>query len=196
MSDVLDPAPGAELSDRPRPILFLGVDGVLNCFCADSEQVTGTIPWLPADSRRREEHLNRYGSDDPSEYDGLTKERSADIPHGMRERLARVLPLYEPVWATFWFTDAHPVLAAHLGLPEQPWPYLAFDGHWKLPAIIQYAAGRPWAWVDDDATFEQRNNPEAIIPGDALIIEPRPSSGLTDEHVDELIGFATRNAAR
>jgi hypothetical protein len=176
--------------DDPRPTLFLDVDGVLNCYLTAGEPVVVTLPWLPADARRRQQRMEQQGAEDPSEFDEMTRERDANVPLGTRDRLQKILPFFEPVWATFWFSDAHPVLSAHLGLPEEPWPYLAFLSHWKLPAIIAYAAGRPWAWVDDDATFERCRNPEIVIPSNALIVEPRSSIGLTDEHVIELMAFA------
>jgi hypothetical protein len=173
-----------------RPILFLDVDGVLNCQHVEHHPVLTALPRLPADPRRQQDLMEEYGAEDPAEFDGMTRERAAHVPVGTRERLAKILPFFEPVWATFWFSDAHPVLEAHLGLPEEPWPYLAFLGDWKLPAIIEYAAGRPWAWVDDDATFEQRRNPDVVIPANALIVQPHVFIGLTDAHVDELLAFS------
>jgi hypothetical protein len=71
-----------------------------------------------------------------------------------------------------------------------------FDGqavfgsaHWKVDAINEYARDRPAAWLDDNidetcaAWAERRSAP-------TLIVETKPSEGLTDEHVTQLLRWA------
>lgn len=141
-----------------RPILFLDVDGVLNCLSA-------TVPV---------EHINP----------GTGFE--AYVPAGTRERLTLLAEHYEPVWATAWMSSAHAPFRQHLQLPVSAWPYVRW-AEYKLPAMLRYAGGRPWAWIDDDAEWEIKalGWTEAMVPG--LVIVPDPRVGLTGEHVRELL---------
>lgn len=145
-----------------KPILFLDVDGVLNCLDA-------TVPITT---------INQGTPD------------LAYVPDGTRERLERLLDVYEPVWATAWMGTAHNAFWDHLGLPDTPWPYIRWHA-FKLPAIVAWAGDRDWAWVDDDAGYEFRElgwqPPERFVDG--LVIQPHPRVGLTDEHVEKLLQF-------
>jgi hypothetical protein len=117
------------------------------------------------------------------------------IGHGCGDRLVRLADTFELVWATGWEERANEHLPHLLGLAEEL-PTLIFDetpmwgtAHWKLSAVERYAAGRPAAWIDDsfDETCftwaEQRDEP-------TLLVHTEPAVGITDEHVDELIGWA------
>jgi hypothetical protein len=58
----------------------------------------------------------------------------------------------ELVWCSLWQKNASSIVSPVLGLPRLP--HVSFDDHprhdlWKWPAVIDYAAGRPLAWVDD-----------------------------------------------
>jgi hypothetical protein len=149
------------LSDSARPVLFLDVDGVLNCLNA-------TVPV---------EHI----------HPGTGFQ--AFVPEGTRERLALLTEHYEPVWSTAWMSSAHGPFREHLGLPDRAWPYVQW-AEYKLPAMLRYAGPRPWAWVDDDAEWEIKalGWTEAMVPG--LVVVPDPRVGLTDEHVRELLIYA------
>jgi rhodanese-related sulfurtransferase len=64
---------------------------------------------------------------------------------------------YELVWATTWMHDANTLIAPQLGLPGLPvieWPRMFHDDadgiHWKTRHVVDWAAGRPFAWVDDE----------------------------------------------
>ena len=63
------------------------------------------------------------------------------------------------------------------------------SAHWKVDAIDEYAGDRPAAWLDDNidetcvAWAEGRSAP-------TLIVETKPSEGLTDEHVTQLLRWA------
>lgn len=143
-----------------RPILFLDVDGVLNCYeHPDCEE------------------LRTSG--------GLTY-----VPRGTRERVARLLEVFEPVWATAWRGSAHAHHRDHLELSDTPWRHVDWEKE-KLPSILRYAGDRPWAFVDDDAGWELSYLHPAFgeIPN-TLIVVPDPEVGLTDEHVDRLLAFA------
>jgi hypothetical protein len=58
----------------------------------------------------------------------------------------------ELVWATMWEGNANTVIAPVLDLPRLD--FVDFHANpdrwsWKYPAMIDYAAGRPLAWLDD-----------------------------------------------
>lgn len=155
-----------------RPLLFLDVDGVLNA-CPPVPDV---------------EVVEMLGF-------------PICIPPDTPERIARLLEVFDPVWATTWRGDAHEHFAGPLGLTGEPWPHIEFLGGLKLPSIIDYAIGahlphrtevRPWCFIDDDAMWEMREI--GIWPDrtQSLVINPVTAKGLTDDHVNEALGFARR----
>jgi HAD domain in Swiss Army Knife RNA repair proteins len=153
-----------------RPILFLDVDGVISLFGFPS------------------------GGHPPGAFhsiDGiihLIGERAADL-------LARLGERFELVWATGWEEKANEYLPHLLGLPGEL-PVLTFDGrarfgsaHWKLAAIDAYAGDRPAAWIDDFVDDECRTWAERR-EAPTLIVEAESAVGLTEEHVEQLLGWA------
>lgn len=163
-----------------RPLLFLDIDGVLNC-----------QGWSGPDY----EELKRT-------IDGLT----CVVPPQTSERVRRILQWYDPVWATAWLGKAA-TWREELGLDDASWPYLSYVGL-KLPEIIRYAGGRKWAWVDDDAYWElqqlgwiekqitqplhRTGDPYTLwgFGDEGLIIGPDGRFGITDEIVDALEVYA------
>lgn len=160
-----------------RPLLFLDVDGPLLPF--------GGVP-----------------------QPGLR--RSVVVPH-----LARLLPdaglrlLALPctlVWATTWQEDANTAIASRIGLPRLPvvtWPVPA-PAHesedrwlglcWKTRTLVDWAAGRPFAWVDDEITDADREWVPAHHPGPALLHWVEPSRGLTDQDFTVLDAWLRKTA--
>lgn len=61
------------------------------------------------------------------------------------------------VWATTWEFDANKFIGPEIGLPELPvieWGFSAV--HWKFDAVLEYTAGHPFVWLDDDfARFDK-----------------------------------------
>lgn len=169
-----------EASVADRPLLFLDIDGVLNC-----------QGWTGPDY----EQLKRK----------IGKTEHCVIPPGTSDRVKRLVECYEPVWATAWLGGAADWREA-LDI-EGSWPYINFIGL-KLPEIIKYAAGRKWAWVDDDAYWELQQLgwiEKQIVDtlhgdrapfsqwgfgDDGLIVAPDGRFGLTDEIVHQLEAFA------
>ncbi|GEK03375.1 hypothetical protein NHG22_05650 [Streptomyces sp. ATE26] len=148
-----------------RPFLFLDVDGPLNPYAARPE--------------RRPE--------------GYTTIRAAVRPgHPLRVWLnpshgPALLALgYELCWATTWMAEANRWIAPVIGLPELPYVDFAHclfaerpDGvHWKTEAIVAHAAGRPFAWVDDEQT-----------PADTAHVAARHPAPALQHHVDPRIGL-------
>ncbi|WP_207944931.1 HAD domain-containing protein [Actinomadura rubrisoli] len=97
----------------------------------------------------------------------------------------------ELVWATTWMTDANECICPRIGLPQLAvvtWPEPsdldeqdARDGmHWKTRALVDWAAGRPFAWVDDEITDVDRAWVSAHHSRQALLYRVDPRQGLTD----------------
>jgi hypothetical protein len=159
------PEIGGPTVDRARhPLLFLDVDG----------------PLLPFGGGRRSE------TRDADPYAHLAR-----LDHAVGLRLA-ALPC-ELVWATAWEDDANIEIATRIGLPRLPvvqWPDSSderervdawFGLHWKTRTLVDWAAGRPFAWVDDEITDADRAWVSANHPGQALLHHVESSRGLGDE---------------
>ncbi|MFI0406792.1 HAD domain-containing protein [Actinomadura sp. 3N508] len=153
------------MTDHARSaVLFLDVDGPLLPFgAAPQREPRGTTP----DSR-----LAR-----------LTPE--------VGRRLA-ALPC-ELVWATAWEDEANIEIAPRIGLPHLPvvnWPEASdarerldqwFGLSWKTRTLVNWAAGRPFAWVDDEITDADREWVFEHHGGRALLHHIESSRGLADE---------------
>ncbi|MEV0648917.1 HAD domain-containing protein [Phytomonospora sp. NPDC050363] len=139
----------------PRPLLFLDVDG----------------PLIP------------FGAGRDVRPDGYPTFGAADDANPLLSRLdpalgPRLAALdCELVWATSWTHEANEHVAPRLGLPPAPvviWPDApdadASDPlHWKTPVLVDWAAGRPFVWVDDEITVADRRWVAVHHPGLALL---------------------------
>ncbi|MFI8769655.1 hypothetical protein ACIGN6_32750 [Streptomyces sp. NPDC053792] len=146
-----------------RPLLFLDVDGPLIPFGAES----GGYPTYPP-------------APPPAVSPLLARLDPAQGP-----RLA-ALP-YDLVWATTWEEDANTWVAPRLGLPDLPllpWTDEPEEPgvHWKTPALVAWAAGRPFVWVDDEIGAADRAWIAAHHPGPALLhrVDARRGLGVAD----------------
>ncbi len=100
--------------------------------------------------------------------------------------------VFEVVWAPSWGDRANELIGPILGVafPHVPFPDEPFDPAEKVPAIDEYTAGRPAAWIDDQC------GPEARLWADTrqdltLLIEIEPTAGLTRATVERLLRWAT-----
>lgn len=109
------------------------------------------------------------------------------VANSVAERLRVLEKHFECVWATAWFKQAPRDLAPVLGVGED-WPVLDW-GDMKLPAILEWAGTRRFAFIDDDISFELRHF-EGSVPDTGLLLDVSSSRGLTDDHVSELLAFA------
>jgi HAD domain in Swiss Army Knife RNA repair proteins len=155
-----------------RPVLFLDVDGVISLF---GFQPSGPPP-------------GTFHS-----IDGVIHCIGAEAA----ARLRRLADTYELVWATGWEEKANEYLVHILELPGDL-PFLTFDGravfgsaHWKLEAIEDYARGRRAAWIDDNLD-ERAEKWAANRREPTLLVRTESALGITDEHVERLLRFASR----
>lgn len=153
------------MTDRgERPLLFLDVDGTLLPYGG---------AWLPSTD------------DDWGVWQSAANPQLArlDRAHGPR-LLALPCAL---IWATAWMDEANAVIGPLLGLPRLPVADLPDppDGdpaalHWKTRALVEAAAGRPFAWVDDEITPFDRTWVSAHHQGPALLHRVDPTTGLVE----------------
>ncbi|GLZ11669.1 hypothetical protein Acsp04_19040 [Actinomadura sp. NBRC 104425] len=147
-----------------RPLLFLDVDGPLLPF--------GQPPRHGSWDTTPDSHLTRLSSE--------VGRRLAALPCAL-------------VWATTWEDAANTEIAPRLGLPQLPvvhWPD-TLDEHeredrwfglsWKTRPLVNWAAGRPFIWVDDEMTDADRDWVSTHHSGPALLHHVAASRGLTDE---------------
>ncbi len=91
------------------------------------------------------------------------------------------------VWATTWMEEANEVVAPRIGLPRLPvleWPDTDAGGtpqglHWKTRPMVEWAAGRPFIWVDDEISATDRLWVDASHPGPSLLHRVEPAKGLS-----------------
>lgn len=123
----------------------------------------------------------------------------ADVMDAQFARLSRSLGLRlaalpgRLVWATAWENDANLEIAPRIGLPDLPvvlWPDSSderaredtwFGLHWKTRALVEWAAGRDFVWIDDELTDADREWVSSAHPGRALLHHVDSSRGLSDE---------------
>lgn len=159
--------------DSARPLLFLDVDGPLIPFGASAEQYPDGYPTY------------RFVPELPDAFANPLLAR-VDPAHG-----ARLAALgCDVVWATTWMHEANECVSPRIGLPRLPVvirPEPAdIDAHaertglhWKTRALVAWAAGRPFAWVDDEIGDVDRAWVAAYHPAPALLQRVDAVYGLT-----------------
>jgi hypothetical protein len=140
----------------PQPLLFLDVDGTL-------------LPFRDRGIEGDEDDNPLLRRLDPADGERLL---------GLGCRL---------VWATTWMGEANEVIAPRLGLPELPlvtWPDEDDPPvrglHWKTAALVRWAAGRPFVWLDDEIADIDRWWVAEAHPAPALLRRVDPLVGLAE----------------
>lgn len=132
------------MNEVTKPILFLDVDGPINAY----EMLRKGLPGYTL-------HQTRPG---PPWDDERHKPLPVLLNHNHGARLMELGA--DIVWCTKWREHANVWIGSHIGLPELPHvpftePYRNKTRlHVKLPALLAYAEGRPFVWVDDEASFD------------------------------------------
>lgn len=147
-----------------KPYLFIDVDGVLN----PDHKLAGYKTYEIMGYRV---HLNP--------------------DHG--KKLLALSEHYELVWATTWEGLANEYISPKVGLPELPvvefgtrWPTHRPYPHFvmiKTHKVIEYANGRPFAWMDDDF---QKEDYKELRAYPCLPIKIWPFNGIEDKDFEEL----------
>jgi hypothetical protein len=159
-----------------RPILFLDVDGPLNPYAADGKAQRPIPPEGYQTFRFPLRHRN-WGKHDLRVW--------LNPGHGPK---LLALP-YDLVWGTTWEGLANKHIGPAIGLPELPVVHFGFEGC-KMPDLVGFAAGRPFAWVDDDITARDREYADIHHHAPCLLRRVSPSTGLTDADFDVLREWA------
>jgi hypothetical protein len=163
-----------------RPVVFLDVDGVFN---PDATSKQRSQLWYHHGWRRKRAQLNSGPVQlivNPETGIWLRK-----LAHDTGAEL---------VWATRWNDLANEHVAPLANLPVLPYVTTPVYPRPKAPAVLEWAAGRPFAWIDDEekelALAERLAAPgQAIYP---VLTDAR--TGLTIEHVDDVRDWLSRKA--
>jgi len=161
-----------------KPLLFIDVDGVLN-------------PDSTSAGRRPDGYMTHRMR--PSGPWQDTRHKALRVwlnpSHGS---YLMGLP-FELVWGTTWEDEANEWIAPHLGLPELP--VVHFENklgrrvhgvHWKTPDLVKYAAGRPFAWLDDEITARDGEYVREHHRAPSALVQVSPFVGLTEDHLHHL----------
>lgn len=101
---------------------------------------------------------------------------------------------YDLMWGSSWSEEERAMLARSLNLPyfhgAVELPRGQFNPALKVPAIDRLAGARALAWIDGLLTPEARTWATAR-PAPTLLMPIDPAVGLTREHVQHLLDWAT-----
>lgn len=162
-----------------RPLLFVDVDGVINCPSPSNVHEPTHHLALPQSSQVAAALF--ADSDD-------AVEQPLWLVPGVVERLLRLSEVFEMRWATSWM-QAAPEMLGDLIPGSARWPVLTC-GDMKIPAILAAVGqNQTWAFVDDDVHLELRESTWRPDPQQHLLIKTDKWVGLTDQQTQQILDF-------
>ncbi|MFF7391732.1 hypothetical protein ACFZAE_25220 [Streptomyces scabiei] len=180
-------------------MLYLDVDGPLNPYAAKPER-------RPAGYSTHRMKPQGWLDQHPGEPTAYVKPLRVWLNEEHGRRLLELGRLYDLVWATTWGAEANTYIGPVLGLPELPvvewpgetrhrppptgmpsWPAGLF---WKTPHLVEHAAGRRFAWVDDELTAVDSDFVTDHHGPHALLHRIDPRLGLRQPDFTALAEFA------
>ncbi|MGW0705745.1 hypothetical protein ACWD4G_07220 [Streptomyces sp. NPDC002643] len=184
-----------------RPLLYLDVDGPLNPYAAKPER-------RPAGYTTHRMKPEGWLAQHPGEPRAYVKPLRVWLKPDHGRQLLELGAAFELVWATTWGAEANTFISPVLGLPELAvvdWKRVngraeaeidstvlrevASGTFWKTPQLVAHAAGRPFAWVDDELGDPDRSFVAAHHPARALLLRIDPRLGLLDTDFTALAEF-------
>jgi hypothetical protein len=157
-----------------RPLILIDVDGVLNPY----------IGPMPAGY---------------TEYRLLQYRVRLNMEHGVQLQKIAHETGAELVWATTWEHDADEYIGTRIGLPPLPViEVYSKANRWKFGPVLDYAAGRPLLWFDDDfmrfPDEEEWFLKERMAAGDldTYLHTVEPDVGLTQKDFDKALSWANK----
>jgi Swiss Army Knife RNA repair-like protein len=160
-------------------LLLLDVDGVLNPYAASRN-------WLDRSDYRRSMITVDNGMTYPVWLDRTHGQQLLDLASETGLGL---------VWCTTWEDEANERIAHRIGLPELPVIRFGFNAvRWKFNAALDYAAGRPLAWLDDDFQLHHEHRDWFLAqrgPVSTLLRHVDPHVGLVSADFDAVRQWAT-----
>ena len=91
----------------------------------------------------------------------------------------------ELAWATNWHQYANQVVSPILGLPQLP--LATSPPRPKEQAVIEWTAGRPFVWLDDDESGGVMTACQQAPGGAGVKVDP--GTGLTDADLEQAVGL-------
>ncbi|WP_327345172.1 hypothetical protein [Streptomyces europaeiscabiei] len=179
-----------------RPLLYLDVDGPLNPYAAKPER-------RPAGYTTHRMKPQGWLAQHPGSPAAYVKPLRVWLNPDHGRQLLELDALFDLVWATTWVGEANTYIAPVLGLPELPvvdWPRSPVAGlsgvapepgvFWKTPRLVEHAAGRPFAWVDDEIGTADQDFVATHHRNSALLHRVDPRLGLRETDFATLAAFA------
>ncbi|MDX2932829.1 HAD domain-containing protein [Streptomyces ipomoeae] len=172
-----------------RPLLYLDVDGPLNPYAAKPER-------RPVGYTTHRMKPDGWIAQHPGEPRAYVKPLRVWLNPDHGRRLLELGEAFDLVWATTWGSEANTFISPVLGLPELPvveWTSVTGEAvagtFWKTRHLVAYAAGRPFAWVDDELGDADRAFVTAHHQAGALLLRINPRLGLREPDFAELGAF-------
>ncbi|MFE3116889.1 hypothetical protein [Streptomyces niveus] len=173
-----------------RPLLYIDVDGPLNPYAAKPER-------RPAGYSTHRMKPEGWIAQHPGTPAAQVKPLRVWLNTDHGRRLLELAERYDLVWATTWGEEANEFIGPVLGLPPLPaveWPMESDQEpdttFWKTRPLVAHAAGRPFAWVDDELGDADRTFVAAHHHGSALLRRVDPRLGLLEADFAALDSFA------